>query len=137
MTMMKNDRKPTMPFHYSSQPITTTQLVKYAGASGDYNRIHFDYPYARENGLRGLLAHGMLTMAIAGTALTEFCGTHYWVRTFDAKFKKPVEVGDEVEVVINGENLGGREVKLAITGTVGNKLVLEGSAEVVSRALNS
>ena len=47
-------------------PVTTVQLVMYAGASGDFNRIHYDLPFAMESGLGGVIAHGMLTMGFAG-----------------------------------------------------------------------
>src|ERR1700694_5319275 len=70
-------------------PITKMQLVKYAGASGDYNLIHTDDETARTVGLEGVIAHGMLSMAFLGEdlgwpgrnrsdgspcALTKWCG---------------------------------------------------------------
>ena len=48
------------------EPVSRTQLVKYAGASGDYNPIHYDDEAARAGGLEGVIAHGMLSMGFLG-----------------------------------------------------------------------
>ncbi|WP_408904205.1 MaoC/PaaZ C-terminal domain-containing protein [Pararoseomonas sp. SCSIO 73927] len=58
-------------------PVTTTQLVMYAGASGDFNRIHFDLPYAQEAGLSAVLAHGMLTMGISVGCALQVAGSRF------------------------------------------------------------
>ena len=79
-------------------PITTTQLVMYAGASGDFNRIHYDHPFAVQKGLGGVIAHGMLTMAFAASCATEAFGPASWISRIDARFTSPVRVGDVVEV---------------------------------------
>ncbi len=55
-------------------PITETQLVRYAGASGDFNPIHTVHHLAEEAGLGGVIAHGMLVMGLAGQALTDWVG---------------------------------------------------------------
>ena len=52
--------------------ITTTQLVQYAGASGDFNRIHYDEPFAKEGGFPSVIAHGMLSMAFFGQLLSRY-----------------------------------------------------------------
>ena len=59
--------RPGETFSIRRGPITTTQLVMYAGASGDFNRIHYDHPFAVQKGLGGVIAHGMLTMAFAAS----------------------------------------------------------------------
>jgi acyl dehydratase len=74
--------------------LTRTQLVQYAGASGDYNPLHTDDRYAREvAGFPGVFAHGMLTMGMTARLLTDWMGdgrlTHYGVR-----FVKQVWPGD-------------------------------------------
>jgi acyl dehydratase len=53
---------------------TTTQLVMWAGASGDYNAIHYDKDYALQQGLPGVIVHGQLTGAFLGQMLTDWVG---------------------------------------------------------------
>ncbi len=64
--------------------LTRTQIVMYAGASGDFHPFHSDERYARAMGLPGVFAHGMLTMGLTGKALSNFVGdgrlTHYAAR---------------------------------------------------------
>jgi acyl dehydratase len=111
-----------------SAPITTTQLVMYAGASGDFNRIHFDEPFARSAGLKGVIAHGMLTMAIAGSCITELAGPDMQVAHFSARFLAPVLVGDEVDVEATVRE-GGQSPALDVVARVGEKVVLQGEAQ--------
>jgi acyl dehydratase len=53
---------------------TTMQLVKYAGASGDYYQIHYDKDFALANGLPGVIVHGWLALAFLGQMLTDWMG---------------------------------------------------------------
>jgi len=53
-------------------PITRQQLVDYASASGDYNKIHYDESFAKKAGLKGCITHGMLSMAITGSFITNW-----------------------------------------------------------------
>jgi acyl dehydratase len=53
---------------------TTMQLVKYAGASGDFYQIHYDQEFARANGLPGVIVHGWLTLSFLGQMLTDWAG---------------------------------------------------------------
>ncbi len=53
---------------------TTMQLVKYAGASGDYYQIHYDKDFALSNGLPGVIVHGWLTLSFLGQMLTDWLG---------------------------------------------------------------
>lgn len=85
-------------FTLVKDPVTTVQLVMYAGASGDFNRIHYDLPYAEEAGLGGVIAHGMLTMGFAAQAVTDWAGPGVVVRDLSARFLIPVRPGDRVTV---------------------------------------
>lgn len=116
-------------------PITTTQLVMYAGASGDFNRIHYDHPFAVEKGLGGVITHGMLTMAFAASCAMEAFGPAVWVSRIDARFTAPVRVGDVVEVtatVVESDLEGQTEV--ALTAEVDGRVVLRGVVEVAPAA---
>ena len=69
-----------------------TSLVRYAGASGDFNPIHFRDDIAQSVGLPGVLAHGMLTMGIAVQPVLEFLGTKGRVIDYGVRFTRPVPV---------------------------------------------
>jgi len=67
-------------------------LVRYAGASGDFNPIHYRDDSAQSVGLDGVLAHGMLTMGLAVSPVTEWLGTKGFVADYQVRFTKPVYV---------------------------------------------
>lgn len=74
--------------------LTRTQIVQYAGASGDYNPLHSDEVYATQvAGFPGVFAHGMLTMGMTGRILTDLLGDGRLTR-FGARFRQQVWPGD-------------------------------------------
>lgn len=77
----------------TKDPITKVQLVKYAGASGDYNLIHTDDETARRVGLDGVIAHGMLSMGFLGQYLVSIAGPES-VRRLSVRFSAMVRLGD-------------------------------------------
>lgn len=78
------------------QDLTRTQIVQYAGASGDYNPLHTDDVFAREvAGYPGVFAHGMLTMGITGQLLTDWVGDGRLLR-YGARFVAQVWPGDSL-----------------------------------------
>lgn len=79
---------------------TREQLVRYAGASGDFNQIHYSDHFARELGLDGVIAHGMLTMGTAITGLLEELGDPSLLREYSTRFTKPVPVPATGEAVL-------------------------------------
>lgn len=72
-------------------------LVRYAGASTDFNPIHWSDRKARELGLPGVIAHGMLTMGTALRVVTDWCGDPAKVLSYYVRFTKPVVVDDSDE----------------------------------------
>jgi acyl dehydratase len=78
---------------YTSAPITRTHLVRYAGASGDFNPLHYDQTFAKMIGMKNIIAHGMLIMGIAGEAITSWIGNKY-LRKFNARFLSMTEPAD-------------------------------------------
>ncbi|HXA32706.1 MAG TPA: MaoC/PaaZ C-terminal domain-containing protein [Acidimicrobiales bacterium] len=96
--------------------LTRTQIVQYAGASGDYNPLHTDEVFATKvAGYPSVFAHGMLTMGLTGRMLTDYVGDGRLVR-FGGRFRAQVWPGDDLtaraEITeITGEN----EVELVIT----------------------
>jgi acyl dehydratase len=80
--------------------VTRADLVRYAGASGDRNPIHWSDRVAKSVGLPGVIAHGMYTMALAARALDTWAGAPGKVRELSCKFTKPVVVPDNDEGVV-------------------------------------
>jgi acyl dehydratase len=78
-------------------PVTRLQLIKYAGASGDYNPIHTVDEAAKEAGLDGVIAHGMLTAATMGLPFSPYLERGY-VSGLEVRFSGMVYVGDEITV---------------------------------------
>lgn len=88
-------------------PVTRLQLIKYAGASGDYNPIHTIDEAAAEASLPGVIAHGMLTVATMGALLSPYL-KHGYVKSFGSRFSGMVFIGDELTVggqVVGSETL--------------------------------
>jgi acyl dehydratase len=109
--------------------VTRADLVRYAGASGDFNPIHWSDRVARAVGLPGVIAHGMLTMALAARALDTWAGAPGRVLELGCKFTRPVVVPDDdegVEVRVGGtvKNLTAEGVHIALEVTSGGEKVL-------------
>jgi acyl dehydratase len=100
--------------------ITHTQLVKYAGASGDFNPIHTVVPIGEKAGLDGVIAHGMLIMGMAGEALADWFPRKN-LRKFKVRFSKMTRPGEKltIEGKVTGERMEKDEKRL--TGEVSVK----------------
>ncbi len=118
-------------------PITRADLVRYCGASGDFNIIHWNERIAKAVGLPDVIAHGMCTMAVAGRVLTDWAGDPGAVESYGVRFSRPVVVPDDdrgAELVVRGtveELLDGGRVGVALTATVGADKVLSQARAVV------
>jgi acyl dehydratase len=77
--------------------ITRAQLIRYAGASGDFNPIHWNERFAKEVGLPDIIAHGMLTMALGGRVVTDWLGDPGRLIEYSVRFTRPVVVPDNSE----------------------------------------
>jgi acyl dehydratase len=78
-----------------SFPVTRATLVRYAGASGDFNPIHWNEKFATEVGLPDVIAHGMFTMAEAIRVVTDWVGDPAAVVEYGVRFTKPVIVPND------------------------------------------
>jgi acyl dehydratase len=87
MSLQVGQLLPAREFHF-----TRDSLVRYAGASGDFNAIHYRDDVAKAVGLPGVLAHGMLTMGAAVQAVVDFLGDSGKVIDYQVRFTKPVLV---------------------------------------------
>ncbi|AOW92908.1 acyl dehydratase [Rhodococcus sp. WMMA185] len=80
--------------------LTRESLVRYAGASGDFNPIHYHDDAAKSIGLPGVLAHGMLTMGLSTQCVVEWLGDPARVTGYRARFTKPVVVDPEEGAIV-------------------------------------
>jgi acyl dehydratase len=124
--------------------VTRRDLVRYAGASGDFNVIHWNERIARSVGLPDVIAHGMLTMALAGRFLTEWAGDPGAVTEFGVRFSAPVVVPDDdkgATVEVAGtvtERLDGHRVAIDVTArSDGTKVLTRARAVVRLKAVLS
>ncbi|WP_371654172.1 MULTISPECIES: MaoC family dehydratase [unclassified Streptomyces] len=78
-----------------SFPVSRATLVQYAGASGDFNPIHWNEKFAKEVGLPDVIAHGMFTMAAAIRVVTDWVGDPAAVVEYGVRFTKPVVVPND------------------------------------------
>ncbi|GAA3186597.1 MULTISPECIES: MaoC family dehydratase [Streptomyces] len=125
-----------------SFPVTRATLVRYAGASGDFNPIHWNEKFAKEVGLPDVIAHGMFTMAEAARVVTDWAGDPAAVAEYGVRFTKPVvvpnddtgaviEVSGKVAAKLDDE---ARTVRVDLTATSGGQKVLGMSRAVVRLA---
>ena len=109
-------------------PVRRVDLVKYAGASGDFNPIHWNERFAKSVGLPDVIAQGMYTMAEGGRFLTDWAGDPGAVVDYGVRFSNMVVVPDEgAEIVISGkieEKGEDGTVVVALTARAGGEKVL-------------
>ena len=111
-------------------PVTRADLVRYAGASGDFNPIHWNQRVATSVGLPDVIAHGMFTMALTGRAVTDWTGDPGALVEYQVRFGRPVVVPDDdagAEVTVHGRVaalLEDGRVRVDLTVTSGGDKVL-------------
>jgi acyl dehydratase len=118
-------------------PLQRLNLLRYAGASGDFNVIHWNERIATAVGLPNVIAHGMLTMATAGRLVTDWAGDPAALVDYSVRFSRPVVVPDddrgavlEVGGVVE-EKLPDRRVRVALTARCEGEKVLSRATAVV------
>jgi acyl dehydratase len=108
--------------------LTRESLVRYAGASGDFNPIHYRDDVAQDVGLPGVLAHGMLTMGLAVGTLMPWLGDSGRILDYGVRFTRPVVVdtrsGADVSVVAKVGAVADETARIDLTVTFGGATVL-------------
>jgi len=136
-TVTYADVQPGTELEPKNYRITRLDLVKYAGASGDFNVIHWNERSARSVGLPDVIAHGMFTMAQAGRFASEWAGDPGAIAEFGVRFSSPVVVPDDdrgATIELSGtveEKLNGNKVVLALVARSGGSKVLTRARAVV------
>jgi acyl dehydratase len=118
--------------------VTRADLVRYAGASGDFNPIHWNERFATSVGLPGVIAHGMFTMALTSRAVTTWAGAPDAVLDIGVRFTRPVPVpddddGTQVEVSAVVKSVTGERAELELTATCGGQRVLAQARATIRR----
>jgi len=118
--------------------IQRATLVQYAGASGDFNIIHWNERIATMVGLPNVIAHGMCTMAHAGRVVTDWAGDPGAVVEYGVRFSKPVVVPDDDQGAtltvggrVEAKDDDARTATVVLSATVGEDAVLQGARAVV------
>ncbi|KGM11547.1 MaoC/PaaZ C-terminal domain-containing protein [Cellulomonas bogoriensis] len=118
--------------------VDRARLVRYAGASGDLNPIHWNERVAADVGLPGVIAHGMFTMGAAVGLVTDWAGDPGAVVDYGVRFTRPVPVPDpgaavlDVTATVGAVDVEAGTVRVDLTVTLGTVKVL-GKAQVVVR----
>jgi acyl dehydratase len=125
----------TIPSHQFD--IDRALLKQYADASGDQNPIHQDEAFAKSVGLPDVIAHGMLTMALAGKYISDWAGGTQNVKEFSARFTKPVIVpaGKSVDLTVSAlvTEVTSAGVRLEVSATSAGVKVLGMAKAFVER----
>lgn len=120
-----------------SYPVTRLSLVRYCGASGDFNVIHWNERIAKAVGLPDVIAHGMFTMAQAGRFITDWAGPRAVVAEFGVRFSSMVVVPDDdagATIEVSGqvaEKLPDHQVAISLTARAAGTKVLTRARAVV------
>ena len=109
--------------------VTRSTVVRYSGASTDFNEIHFSERHALALGLPGVLAHGMFTMGAGLRIVTDWIGDPARVLSYQVRFTRPVvvpdtEEGTDIVYTASVTDLADGVAKVAITATCGDEAVL-------------
>ena len=119
-------------------PVRRVNLIRYAGASGDFNEIHWNERFATKVGLPDVIAHGMFTMAAAARVVTDWLDDPTALVEYGVRFTKPVVVPDDgvgalIEVSAKvGALLAGNQARIDIVASSAGQKVL-GKAQAVVR----
>lgn len=115
---------------HAAYTVSRADLVRYAGASGDFNPIHWNEDVAQAVGLPGVIAHGMFTMALGSRLVADWCGDPGAVLEYGVRFTKPVPVPNdrpaEVSIIakVGAVDAVARTARIDLTATCNGAGVL-------------
>jgi 3-hydroxybutyryl-CoA dehydratase len=114
-------------------PITQTDIVRFAGAGGDFNPLHHDAEFASMAGFRTVIAMGQMHAGMLAGYVSDWLGIEH-LREFEVRFVTPVFLGDVLELCAEVVSVRGSVAELDVTATVDGRPVIAGSARAVVTA---
>ena len=110
-------------------PVTLTDIVRFAGAGGDFNPLHHDVIAARASGFPDVIAMGQFQAALLAGLLGDWVGVENVVE-FSVRFRSPLVVRDEVRLAAAVVDVDPTATLVDLTATVGDRIVVSASARV-------
>ncbi len=112
--------------------IERADLIRYAGASGDFNPIHWNDEWAKSVGLPGVIAHGMFSMGVAARLISAFAGDPAAIKRLRVRFSTMIQPGQTLTVSGEVADVDGDRVKVRFWGEdeAGNRVLSKGEAEL-------
>jgi acyl dehydratase len=116
----------------TTQEITRADLVRYAGASGDFNPIHWDDEFARSVGLPGVIAHGMYSLGVAARAIAGHAGDPAAIKRIKVRFPATIRPGQTLRVrgEVAGVDGGRVSVRFWAEDDNGDRVLSKGEADL-------
>lgn len=112
-------------------PITQTDIVRFAGAGGDFNPLHHDAGYARSAGLTGVISMGQMQAGMLAAYVTDAVHVEH-LRSFGVRFVGPLRIGDTLELtaVVDAVDPEAGTAELGLAAVTAEHTVVTGSATV-------
>jgi 3-hydroxybutyryl-CoA dehydratase len=117
-------------------PVTATDIVRFAGAGGDFNPLHHDPAVARAAGFESIIAMGQFSAGVLAGYLTDWVGIEN-LRSFEVRFVAPVRAGDLLELSATVTELGDGTATVELAATVDGATVVTGIARVANDSAES
>lgn len=118
----------------TKEPVTRVQLAKYAGASGDFNPIHIDEEFAKKSPLKGVIAHGMLSMGSLSQFAEQIADNVADVVSVQAQFRQIFRPGDVIQYTIESYSEIDNGCEIIINGkNEKNEIVIKGTAVLIEK----
>lgn len=110
-------------------PITQTDIVKFAGAGGDFNPLHHDADYAQRAGLPGVIAMGQMQAGMLAAYVADLVHVEH-LRSFTVRFASPLQIGETLTLAATVDTVDAGRAELTLAATVDDRVVISGSATV-------
>lgn len=110
-------------------PITQTDIVRFAGAGGDFNPLHHDADYAVKAGLPGVIAMGQMQAGMLAAYVSDLAHVEH-LRSFTVRFASPLQIGETLTLAATVDKVDAGRAELSLTATVDDRGVISGSATV-------
>jgi acyl dehydratase len=117
-------------------PVTQTDIVRFAGAGGDFNPLHHDPAAAAAAGFSGVIAMGQFQAGALAGLLSDWVGVEH-VLSFSVRFVSPVSLGDTLELSANAVGIENGVASIDLLGEVGDRAVITGRASAVVSSSSS